>query len=247
MAPKPPALSPTMASPVRDGDDSRRRLARRVHKRRQDSSPAFQFPERLRDDDTDTAAGGHGARHQDPAEPFNLNQSLFGLIANTAGSRGVNFNERSEYNSSSSSSEAGDDNEEDLSKTTILQPREKTRTRSKRKLLQSLPALPKRFSRKHESRTAGPSLDGQHDDDDDDEDGEDPLKPVITLTKEFSGTASIMGRMLEAQAESEALRPSFEEQRQTQSLDKGDETTLLERRLKAIFEFDEAEQIIEGR
>ena len=232
------------------------------------------LPERLRG--SDEPSGAADPPQAGPPMAMNMNQSIFGLIA-AAGSR-VDFNQRFDGGSSSSSEGDDDDDEgddeaeeEDLTQTTILQPPIRSRTgkpsvdkskRPGRKILKSLPSLPRRkpkpkrlSSKTSQQRRDDEAADNEAADNEEvaeDEAGtpsEPSTPPAVRLLSEDSRRPSVMSQMLEARAEM-ANRASFELERLSgdagrKSTD-SDDATPLARRLMHIFEFEEPEQVIEG-
>lgn len=258
------------------GDDSSppeelskaRHVSRKLFKRRhKEPATSVDMPEHLKSaNDTGeeeiTATSGDG-----PPMYMDMNQSIFGLIT-AAGSR-LDFTDR--FNSPSSdeeddddeSSSESDDESEHVARATTLgghaklpdsnddkhkHKRRHRRSLSKRRLLRSLPALPRlaksRLSR-NRSKSPAPPVDSRSDASnsiarsDDDDDAADSDK----------GPAPMMSRMLEARAEM-AARPSFDLERLSgegrSSSDIEGEVSPLARKLKEIFEFDEPEEVIEG-
>lgn len=212
---------------------------------------SVEIPEPLRA--SDESADEDDLPSESPPMFMNMNQSIFGLIA-AAGSR-VDFNGRFDEISSSdeeggsgSGSSAGKKNKagkgrahkdwrEDLSQTTILQPRKESQRHkggykwpiSGNKLLSSLPALPKLG---YKSRSSPAKLPVQPEEDEEEEDkGSGSVSsadlnkaakslffgnsqaPALKLSISRENTASreppILSRMIEAQAEMES-RPSFD-------------------------------------
>lgn len=228
------------SSDIRDGESKRQ--ARKLQKKRRDMpSSSVEFPERLKDDDPSDDED----RNLATPMSMNMNQSFFGLIA-AAGSS-VDFNTRFEGNSSD------EEEDEDLSQTTVLDPSKrkpppsrKQRNHTKNRLLKSLASLPKRKSRTKKE----PSKLSQADQDDDDlnVDDADTLPPA-PLDDDDNRIAPVMSRILQAEEEMSS-RPSFDIQRKPSDAQKAKEApdaTPLAIRLMEIFEFDQPEQVIEGR
>jgi sterol 3beta-glucosyltransferase len=184
-----------------------------------------------------------------------MNQSIFGLIA-AAGSR-VDFNTR--FDDASSDEEDGDHSKDssssqDLSQTVILPPQQKDARRGHKKrlssghrLLKSLSTLPRRKGHKREStRLSAPTLDSS----DDARESAELSATAMALEKEDgSRLAPVMSRMLQARAEV-ASRPSYDLERPSTDMletDAEHDSSALARRLKEIFEFEEPEQVIEGK
>ena len=197
---------------------------------------------------------------------MNMNQSIFGLIA-AAGSK-IDFNERfdegsSDEDGSGTHKKLGMDEDgrpEEVSQTTVLQARTKTKKSHRRalsghKLLKSLPALPRL---KHKSKSSPSKLPPQTQKTDDGGEADDEdvgafpetsglsSPPAIQLTRETTARLPpVMSRMLEARAEMSA-RPSFDlDGARASSSNLGSDASLLAIRLMEIFEFDEPEQVIE--
>lgn len=244
-----PPISPSRAAPP----GAERRVSRKLQKKRHEDT--IDLPERLRDSDE---SSGEEESSQGPPLSMNMNQSIFGLIA-AAGSR-VDFNDR--FDETSSEDEDGTAHHdkhhkgkyprnEDLSKTSILQPKRgdkksssHRRKVSAHKLLKSLPSLPKL---KYKSKSAPTKLaDHSEEVDDPGETSDLSGPPAIQLTREASNRLPpVMSRMLEARAEMSS-RPSFDiegPEARTSGLES--DVTPLARRLMDIFEFDEPERVID--
>lgn len=188
---------------------------------------------------------------------FNMNQSIFGLIA-AAGSR-VDFNNRFD---ASSSDEEDDGNQSkssgqrhrDMSQTAVLPPSTKDRRQGHKKrlsshrLLKSFATLPKLKSKSHrESSRLSEPVKGT-DDASETSDLSSPAGPSDGT--EDLRLAPVMSRMLQAKAEMTS-RPSFDMERRSADLRRSDDAdsddaSPLAKRLMEIFEFDEPEQVIEG-
>jgi sterol 3beta-glucosyltransferase len=225
-----------------------------LNKRQRQGSTATVFPEPLRESD-DSADEDNGPT-QAPPMFMNMNQSIYGLIAQ-ASSR-VDFNDRFDGMSSDEEGESSQQNaKENIAQTSILQPTSKGKEKSNRrrklsdhKLLRSLPALPKLRSR-HKSQTSRLSAPVE-DADEADNEGESSgglLPPPSISRQDTQGRlAPVMSRMLEAKADLSS-RPSFDLDRLSSDVSRssdGDEASALSKKLKEIFEFDEYEQVIEG-
>ncbi|KAM0551341.1 hypothetical protein ACHAPJ_008447 [Fusarium lateritium] len=222
---------------------------------RQDTS-ATVFPEPLRESD-DSADEDDGPT-QGPPMFMNMNQSIFGLIA-TASSR-VDFNDRFDGMSSDEEGEGSESHErrpENIAQTSILQPagKGKGKVRGRRKLsdnklLRSLPALPKLRS-KYKSQPSRLSVPVEAaDESSEDEDHSDVASPpALALSRQDTQgrLAPVMSRMLEAKADL-SNRPSSDLDRLSSDISRssdGEEVSALAKKLREIFEFDEAEQVIE--
>ncbi|KAI1332439.1 glycosyltransferase family 1 protein [Xylariaceae sp. FL0255] len=246
----------------------RRRVARTVLLQRQETHrPTLEFPDRFKDlhddADEDVLPPTHG--------PFmNMNQSIFGLIA-AAGSS-VDFNDRFEGNSSGDDDDGPERYSERKDKgkqvtqaanTTILtrtppndNKKEKHRRKLSGQLLRSLPQLPRlgtRSSSKHSKLKTSHQIDTS---DDESAKGKSSTPssfrgqiPAIDPTEsdDEERLAPVMSRMLEARAEMSS-RPSFDIDglaRDQQGV--ADETgpSALAEKLREIFGFDSAEEVIE--
>lgn len=228
-----------------------------LDKRQRQGSTATVFPEPLRESDSEDSAQEDDGQTEAPPMFMNMNQSIFGLIAQ-ASSR-VDFNDRFDGMSSDEEGESSQQNRtESIAQTSILQPTGKGKDKvhrrrklSEHKLLRSLPALPKLRSR-HKSQPSRLSAPVETADEADDEEGGGSLLPAPDLTLSRQDTqgrlAPVMSRMLEAKADLSS-RPSFDLDRLSSDVSRssdGDEVSALSKKLKEIFEFDEFEQVIEG-
>ncbi|KEY74708.1 hypothetical protein S7711_05459 [Stachybotrys chartarum IBT 7711] len=249
----PPPSSPAEASDA--GENERlRRVANRLQKRKHQGSPQTPgLPEPLQDSDEDEA--DDGASSQGPPVFFNMNQSIFGLIA-AAGSK-VDFTNRFDGDSSSDDESPEPSVKpkpglpQDLSQTTILEPPKKEKKHghirkiSGSKLLKSLPSLPKRRSK---SKREPSKLSIPIEDPSESSDAPDiPMPPFLPPNSERNRPPPVMSRMLEAKAEM-ASRPSFDIERFSGEHSRpgvGGDSSLLAQRLMEIFEFDEPEKVIE--
>lgn len=209
------------------------------------------FPERLRD--SDDSAEEEEVPSQGPPMFMNMNQSIFGLIA-AAGSR-VDFNDR--FDGTSSDEEevhetSQRETPDDLVQTSILKAPSKGKGRkrlSERKLLRSLPTLPKLLSKskRHSSRLSVPKEDDSEEMSEHSASGTS-TPPTLTLTRHDSRQVPVMTRMLEAKAEMSS-RPSFDVERASSDAGRSSaspDLPPLAKKLMEIFEFDEPEQVIEG-
>lgn len=255
-------MSPTSGGGSRlstGGEDSggQRRVSRKLQKKRRDdpSATSLDLPEPLKHGDSDDEDSPNDpASQRGRAMSVNMNQSIFGLIA-AAGSR-VDFNTRFDDGSSDeedSENLKSSSGSQDLSQTVILPPRDKDARRGHKKrlssghrLLKSLSTLPKRKGKKKEvSRLSAPPLDSS----DEAQETVDLATSTVALEKEDNRLAPVMSRMLRARAEV-ASRPSFDLERKSSDLggsDDSDEASALAKRLMEIFEFEEPEQVIEGK
>lgn len=241
---------------IGDGD-----LKEHVHdeldKIQQQRSTATVFPEPLRESDSEDSDDEDNGPAQAPPMFMNMNQSIYGLIAQA--SNRVDFNDRFDGMSSDEEGESSQNTRtESIARTSILQPAGKGKDKvhrrrklSEHKLLRSLPALPKLRSR-HKSQHSTLPAPEEVADEADDEHGDGGLlpAPALTLTRQDTQDrlAPVMSRMLEAKADL-SIRPSFDLDRLSSDVSRSsdsDEVSALSRKLKEIFEFDEYEQVIEG-
>jgi sterol 3beta-glucosyltransferase len=228
------------------------------------------MPEHLREPD-DGADEDLTATTQGPTQYMNMNQSIFGLIA-AAGSR-IDFNER--FDSPSSDDEDAGPHKaheqqsrkrhfpqtQTLTSQNSHPPRDTSgrehkgrhlRKLSERRLLKSLPTLPRlgRSKLKHDKKdsTSSPRVSetlvedsAEHSD----------SSSSLDESHEENRLAPVMSRMLEARAEM-AARPSFDLERlssdTSRDVDAGEgEHSALAKKLKEIFEFEHSEAVICGR
>lgn len=237
-----------------DGD-LKKRVSRRLTKRRKEGHQVtMEIPERFRDgDDADedcTAPGASGAQF--------LNQSVFGMV--TAAGSQVDFNARFDGGSSDEEDESTrspnrqgtPDLMADKKRGESTESRKHSRKFSERGLLKSMPRLRIRSPSKSTSpqpdnkpsQSVEPSVDS-------------PITsptlsepPHTPFARTITQDTMVMSRMLEAKAQLSA-RPSFDiAERETAGLgNTGTSSTTsgsLANRLREIFEFDEAEDVIEG-
>ncbi|KAI0010732.1 glycosyltransferase family 1 protein [Xylariaceae sp. FL0662B] len=248
---------------------ARRHVSRKLQKKRPDEYPsAMELPERLKDHGDETDEDVLPPR-QGPQMFMNMNQSIFGLIA-AAGST-VDFNDRFEGQSSDEDEEETDPGgrrrtgkeREQVAQTTVLkkgssgkEKSEKQRRRISGHLLRSLPQLPRLVARSKSksAKITGPqpsdsSADGDAESSSS-QTADDAGLPILEVTKadREGRLAPVMSRMLEARAEVSS-RPSFDMERLSGDHRRGDNEDVgpsrLARQLKQIFEFDEAEEVIE--
>jgi sterol 3beta-glucosyltransferase len=234
-------------------EDLKKRVGRKLTKKRREGHTAtMDIPERFRDgEDADEDCS---APKGSPAQ-F-MNQSVFGMIA-AAGSQ-VDFNARFDGQSSdeedaaidpSSTSYQGSASSLDKLSTSqaTLKPDSKHRRKfSENKLLKSLPHLSMKSSkskreiqRKDTAELSSPTLD------------EPPTEsPATETTRTSTRQAPVMSQMLEARAQLES-RPSFDlseklgnKEWQPDSADGTSSSLAL--RLKDIFAFEDAEEVIQG-
>jgi sterol 3beta-glucosyltransferase len=221
-------------------DDLKKRVGRKLTKRRKEGHQAtMEIPERFRDgedaDEDCTAPQGTKAY---------LNQSVFGMIA-AAGSQ-VDFNARFDGQSSDDEDDTGQPSsqsaETQVAKSGAEKPASKVekhrRKFSEHKFLR-MPRLGSKSESKSSSKSESPSSSPPD---------ESPA-PDTHVSRMPSRDAPVMSRMLEAKAEL-SMRPSFDLQRlssdRTLTDDTGEQTSSLAKRLMDIFQFDKAEDVIEG-
>lgn len=222
-------------------EDLKKRVGRKLTKKRKEGRQAtMEIPERFRDgDDADedcTALHGRNAY---------MNQSVFGMIA-AAGSQ-VDFNARFDGQSSDEDEDSGVPPASLTSELQVLKTRklpvkpEKNHRRkfSESKLLRSLGSLgskSKKEPKTPERPTTVPSTESIP--------AKEPPAPR-TPTRD----APVMSRMLEARAEM-SLRPSFDNPRHgpIREIPETEEqaSSSLAKQLMDIFEFEKAEDVIEG-
>ncbi|KJZ73456.1 Sterol 3-beta-glucosyltransferase [Hirsutella minnesotensis 3608] len=250
--------------PAGGHDDVQARVSHKLQKRRRPEPPAVDFPEPLRQSDSSDADEDAHHRDDQPSPlayvskrptpmSINMNQSIFSVIA-AAGSR-IDFNGR--FDDASSDDDAPDEahqppKPQDLSQTAILDPsapREATRRSHKKKLsghrlLKSISTLPRRRAKSKAKRESSHSSAPMVSHDSSDEPSSPP--PPAIVDAENSRAAPVMSRMLQARAEL-STRSSFDLDRRSADMARadGDDSTPLAKRLKEIFDFEEAEQVIE--
>jgi len=229
-------------------DDLKRRVARKLtKKRREGHQVTMEIPDRFKDgddaEDDCTAPPG--------TNPY-LNQSVFGMIA-AAGSQ-VDFNARFDGQSSDEEADPGETSAQvsgiQVKKTrqgrppattapaTTSEPKRHRRKFSEHKLIRSLARLPSVRSKSKTPPTTDSPPPELHD-------GSSP--PEIQVSRMPTHTP-VMSRMLEAKAEA-SLRPSFDLLREGSGLSDDPKTkhsSSLAKRLMEIFEFEKAEDVIEG-
>lgn len=226
-------------------EDLKKRVARKLTKRRKEGHQVtMDIPERFRDgDDADEDYTAP------PDSKAYMNQSVFGMI--TAAGSQVDFNARFDAQSSDEEDESGEpssqssEKEVQIHKTRQDRPAGKSdkhkRKFSEHKLLRSIPGLGSKSKTKSPPKSGPPSR----------ESTSESLTPQIQVERTPSHRdAPVMSRMLEAKAEL-SMRPSFDMKRpsvdRTGTDDMGESTSSsLAKRLKEIFEFEKAEDVIEG-
>jgi sterol 3beta-glucosyltransferase len=228
-------------------EDLKKRVARKLTKRRKEGHQAtMEIPERFRDgDDADEdCTATHGTNGY-------MNQSVFGMIA-AAGSQ-VDFNSRFDAQSSDEEDDSGEPSTQSsdlqVNKTRKGRPppslkpeRNHRRKFSESKLIRSLSGLGSRSKSRSSQKRTDPL--GS-------EEPSEPLKPQIKEPRLQPKDAPVMSRMLEARAEL-SLRPSFDMPRTRESGKEVGEngepvSSSLAQRLMEIFQFEKAEEVIEGR
>jgi sterol 3beta-glucosyltransferase len=226
-------------------EDLKKRVARKLTKRRKEGHQVtMDIPERFRDgDDADEDCTAP------PDHKVYMNQSVFGMIA-AAGSQ-VDFNARFDAQSSDEEDESGEPSSQSSEKEVRVRkvrqdkPAGKSekhkRKFSEHKLLRSIPGLGSKSKAKSPPKSGSPAR----------ESSAEPSAPELKVERTPSHRdAPVMSRMLEAKAEL-SMRPSFDMKRLpgdlTQTNDNGGSTSSsLAKRLKEIFEFEKAEDVIEG-
>ncbi|KAI1442541.1 glycosyltransferase family 1 protein [Annulohypoxylon stygium] len=252
-----------MAPPSEEGN-AHRRVSKKLQKRRKDEhQPTMELPDRLKDhgDDADEDVL---PPTQGPQMFMNMNQSIFGLIA-AAGST-VDFNDRFEGQSSDEDEDADQvdrlrkgKGKDQLAQTVVFKKEssdreksDKQRRRLSGQLLRSLPQLPRLSTRSRfkQSKSSG-AQPSDTNSDSLNSPTTDPLSPTTDTAKgdqEVGRLAPVMSRMLEARVEMSS-RQSFDLERLSGDHRRADADdagpSLLARKLKQIFEFDEPEEVIE--
>jgi len=218
----------------------KKRVARKLTKRRREGHQVtMEIPDRFRDGDDaeEDCTALHGTKSY-------LNQSVFGMIA--AAQSQVDFNARFDASSSDEEDESGEPSSQSDSlanfqpeEARTTEPEKQRRKLSENKLLRSIPGLGSKSKSKSPPKSDSPSRGG-------------PPKhstPEKQVPRKHSH-APVMSRMLEAKAEL-SMRPSFDMPRfsedNIQTEDAGERgASTLARKLKEIFQFEEAEDVIEG-
>jgi len=224
-------------------EDLKKRVGRKLTKKRKDGHQVtMEIPERFRDgDDADedcTAPQGTKAY---------LNQSVFGMIA-AAGSQ-VDFNARFDGQSSDDEDDSNEPSSQS-SEITVNKPRQEKASpkpeKHKRKFSEhKLLRLP-RLGSGSKSKSKSPPKSGSPSP----ASPVEPPAPDIHVSRMPSRGAPVMSQMLEAKAEL-SLRPSFDLPRRSddgsQTDGMGDQVpSSLAKRLMEIFQFEKAEDVIEG-
>lgn len=227
--------------------DLKKRVGRKLtKKRREGHQVTMEIPERFQDgddaEDDCTAMPG--------TNPY-MNQSVFGMIA-AAGSQ-VDFNAR--FEAQSSDEDEDDETQEGSSHEPVgglrvaktrkhnggSKPEKHRRKFSESKLLQSFAKLG--------SKPKSKSKPKKRDDLSDSDSGNDAPPPAIQVSQSGTREQPVMSRMLEAKAEL-ALRPSFDLPRNSKEAirtsDSSEQPSSLAQRLMEIFNFESAEDVIEG-
>ncbi|PKS12321.1 hypothetical protein jhhlp_001621 [Lomentospora prolificans] len=248
-------MAPTDAHSDADEGSKSRHVPKKLQKRRPMESITSDdpdMPERLRRGD-DAGEEDLTMANQGPTMYMDMNQSIFGLIA-AAGHR-LDFTDRFHPQSSD---EEDDDDDDDApppgSRTTLFRRQAKSpkaddkkhhrRKISDHKLLRSLPALPRlaksRLKKERSKTPASPTSP--------ESDADDSVSHASDADND-KRYAPVMSRMLEARAEM-AARPSFDLERLSGEVSRDSASgelgiSPLAKKLKDIFEFEEAEEVIE--
>jgi sterol 3beta-glucosyltransferase len=225
-------------------EDLKKRVARKLTKRRKEGHKVtMEIPERFRDgDDADEDCTAlHGPNTY-------MNQSVFGMIA-AAGSQ-VDFNARFDGQSSDEEDDSGEPSthsselqvEKPRRGKTLAKPEHHKRKFSENKLLRSISGLGSKSKSKSTPKRSDPSTP---------ESTNEFKTPEVHESRLPFNHAPVMSRMLEARAEL-SMRPSFDLPRtldgSTPADDAGEEpSSSLAKRLREIFQFEKAEDVIEGR
>lgn len=273
----PPIITSPRPKPRPSADeDQKRRIGKKLQKKRaNDSLASMDLPDRLKggaeSEEEDLVPS------QGPPMMMNMNQSIFGLIAAAGSRADFHDRFDGHSSDDDSGQEGLDDghkrvrqsrdkahrhrhhhrNDSDVSKTTVLDREPSSKSSLRRRVsssssklarsLVSLPSLSRHKSRKEPSSKLNPPSE------DVSESSDVPATPLDELPEEEQGhrLAPVMSRMLEASTDV-TLRPSFDveravegEQSSRRSTDAG--PSPLARRLAEIFEFSQAEEVIEGK
>lgn len=273
----PSSAPPTRSVAANHDDQTARRVLRKLQKKRRDGehTPTMELPERLKDhgDQADSEeevlqAGGMF---------MNMNQSIFGLIAAAGSQAdfadrfgGQSSDDEDEGESAMAMTIAGHKGSarqpevaagSPLAYTTVLRKPETSGNKSdgrhhRRKLSETRlfsRLSPRSKSSRHKAKTVtDDQIRGEQVDDRPSANAaSDSQAPNIEITRTEGRIAPVMSRMLEARAEM-AARPSFDLDRrsgeQPRDLEGGEAgPTELAKKLKEIFEFEEPEEVIEGK
>lgn len=225
--------------------DLKKRVGRKLTKKRREGHEAtMNIPERFRDgddaDDDITAMPGNN--------PY-MNQSVFGMIA-AAGSQ-VDFNAR--FDAQSSDEEDGDAGDEDASheqesglridKTRKPKPGKDSEGKPRRKFSES--KLLQSFSKLGSSRSKSKSKSPRHDKlPQSDSIGHSPT-PTFQVSTSGTRDSPVMSRMLEAKREM-STRQSSDISRNSKDILREEHSSTLAQQLMEIFNFEQAEDVIEG-
>jgi sterol 3beta-glucosyltransferase len=231
-------------------EDPKKRVGRKLTKKRKEGHQVTMvIPERFRDGDDadeDCTAVPRGRKA--------LNQSVFGMITAASGSQ-VDFNSRFPVDMSSdeedeegSGEPSSQSSELQVNKTrgdkAAAKGDKHRRNFSSSKLLRSFPSLaPKKKSKSSSKESSGPPSPHTGS-------STEPTAPEIELPQDIRRDAPVMERMLEAKAEM-SLRPSFDMPRPGgDNAGKNplgnDSSQDLAKRLMEIFQFESAEDVLEG-
>ena len=229
-------------------DDLKKRVARKLTKRRKEGHQVtMELPERFRD-----AGDDEGQDFTAPPDSkAYMNQSVFGMIA-AAGSQ-VDFNARFDGQSSDEEEESGEPSSQSSEKDVQVhktrqdrpagKPEKHKRKFSEHKLLRSIPGLGSKSKARPPPKGGSPARESSS--------ASESNTPEIQVERTTSHRdAPVMSRMLEAKAEL-SMRPSFDMQRPSfdrRATDDNGESrpSSLAKRLMEIFEFEKAEDVIEG-
>jgi sterol 3beta-glucosyltransferase len=226
--------------------DLKKRVARKLTKRRKEGHQVtMDIPERFQD--------GDDAEEDCTAPPDSkayMNQSVFGMI--TAAGSQVDFNARFDGQSSDEEDESGESSvrssDKDLpvrkmrQESLVVKPEKHRRKISDNKLLRSFSGLGSKSKTKPSPKSGSPAR----------ESTPEMQSPDIQVARTTSHRdAPVMSRMLEAEAEL-SMRPSFDLRRPSEDQTKTDgsvksPSSSLANRLKEIFDFEKAEDVIEGK
>lgn len=227
-------------------EDLKKRVARKLTKRRKEGHrDTMEIPERFKDvgdEDLDYTAP--------PDSKAYMNQSVFGMI--TAAGSQVDFNARFDAQSSDEDDELAQSSGKDtqVPKSQRDEPVGKSdkhkRNLSAHKLLRSIPGLGPKSKSTSLRKSNSPTRESKS--------ATEPKSHIPEIPGDRTHShrdAPVMSRMLEAKAEL-AMRPSFDLKRHASDLtgiDENGESTSsnLAKRLAEIFEFETAEDVIEGR
>ena len=230
-------------------EDLKKRVARKLTKRRKEEHRAtMDLPLRFRDGDDEDADFS-----APPDSKAYMNQSVFGMI--TAAGSQVDFNSRFDAQSSDEEDESGEPSSQSSEKDVPVhktrqdrpagKPEKHKRKFSEHKLLRSIQGLGSKSKTKSYPKSGSPARESPS------ESASESHTPEIQVDRMPSHRdAPVMSRMLEAQAEL-SMRPSFDMKRLSEERTETDDnvessSSSLAKRLMEIFEFEKAEDVIEG-